>query len=792
MTPRGRRRGRCDEPRTPSARGWQVLLGIAALVVALAMCATLAGTARAATWMAPQTLVPLSSTSPIVWGTDVAVTPSGTTTVVWRTEDNGTTTIHQSTRPSGGVFGAPSTVGETPSTGPAASNNFRPPRIAVAPGGAMTVVWSSGGVVYQSTRLSPGGAFSAPTALSATSGSIAGGPDVAMSGAGTTVVVWDATIAVGGSHEARIEQATRTPSTPFTAPQTLFVEPAASATRTPSFPDLALASDGTGIVAWGTLVSGGTRVSEVTRSANGTFSPARTVTMEGGPPQVVAGPGGRATLAYQRTSFPGGLHIAPRTTGAGPLGPPLGAPGSGNALGLAMDMTPNGTTVLTWTQPDPPTMSAAYRSEVSPDGIRGAAVRLSDAGAPAYLTGVGVADDDTVQALWTEGRYELSGSLVGSTRPPGAPFTPASRVPETAKDAYLYFETDVGPDGTIGAIWSGGRDVRVLAGHADSSTDSDRDGVDDALDRCPYEAGLEAEQGCPKTEPPPTLPGFLGSISVAEQTCEDTDGNGVNDAMVARLALVNARNIAVSDVYVAMQVASPDGALIVQTMFPMSLKAIFDRWAPNAREPFTGEVRVFGTLPESSPTSGGDLDLQTLVTGQDAARAAIDLRPTTRVPRCARGSSQTEDPKTTEKTDLQQEPQQAEQPRQETTTPPVPTPVTPQVVPCAGTSGRALVRCRAVTRRDAALDACASAPSKRRALCAARAKEQFVRATARAARADARARCAQLSAGARTRCIAKANRDYSSALRAAARVTARATCRSLSGPARRTCLSKLR
>ncbi len=119
----------------------------------------------------------------------VASTPDGATTVVWtRHNDAGPSVVQAAARPAGaGTFTGPVDVS-------AEGRNTYNPQIAVAADGTTTVVWqrltdAGSHLVQTAYRGGGGAAFTTPATLS-TVGQDAISPQVAVSGDGTTRVVW--------------------------------------------------------------------------------------------------------------------------------------------------------------------------------------------------------------------------------------------------------------------------------------------------------------------------------------------------------------------------------------------------------------------------------------------------------------------------------------------------------------------------------------------------------------------------------------------------------------------------
>ncbi len=116
----------------------------------------------------------------------VAMTPSGAATVVWaRPDSGGYSVIQASTGSPGGSFSSPVTLSAT-------GHNADFSELAVSPSGGATVVWkrSDGTNDIVQAAIRPAGAGFAPAVDLSASGQGAEVPEVAMDGEGDATVVW--------------------------------------------------------------------------------------------------------------------------------------------------------------------------------------------------------------------------------------------------------------------------------------------------------------------------------------------------------------------------------------------------------------------------------------------------------------------------------------------------------------------------------------------------------------------------------------------------------------------------
>ena len=137
------------------------------------------------TFAAPQDL---SSTGQNADRPQVVVTADGSTTVTWNRYDGSGNIIQTATRPAGSnTFAAPQDLSST-------GGNAVEPQLAVAPDGATTVTWSrfngTNTIIQAATRPAGSNTFAAPQDLSST-GQDAADTQVAVAPDGAITIVWD-------------------------------------------------------------------------------------------------------------------------------------------------------------------------------------------------------------------------------------------------------------------------------------------------------------------------------------------------------------------------------------------------------------------------------------------------------------------------------------------------------------------------------------------------------------------------------------------------------------------------
>ncbi len=222
------------------------------IIVGLAAAAAAPAAHAAPAWIPPVTLADDTSSPD---SQRAAMGRNGDAAVVWR--DNGR--VHVALKPRGGSFGAP--VDLTP--GGAGDN----PEVAVDGAGGTVVVWESGTSPrrVQAALRPPGGAFGAPVTLSDPGADVVPtSAVVAMSAAGHAVVAWSETTDGGSTHVVRA--AVRSPGGPFQSP----VQPSGAIAPPTPLPHAAIDATGVSTVVW----YDGTRVDEGTSSPTAPSPPA--------------------------------------------------------------------------------------------------------------------------------------------------------------------------------------------------------------------------------------------------------------------------------------------------------------------------------------------------------------------------------------------------------------------------------------------------------------------------------------------------------------------------------------
>ncbi len=335
------------------------------VAVGAATLALGAPTALANTWLLPSTS--LSAAGQNSEAPQVAVAPSGETTVVWAQEVGSTLVIQVRTRPAGSsTFGA---VGNLAVARVGSGGTAGAPQVAVTPEGDTTVVWSS----YLATnyaveaRTRPAGSDTfgpAETVVSTPNWGQISQVQLAVAATGETTVVWtqrpSAGISVPPEVMARTRPAGRNDFDPSLPAQRI-----SAAGDDANNPKVAMAPGGETTVVWDLIVptSPGAlpqnKVQSATQPAgSNTFGGIQDLsdTSNGGTaPQIAVAPSGETTVIWTRTVEPSPRreYIQARTRPAGSNtfgGVENLSPTDGNANRSRVAVAPDGATTAVWAQ----------------------------------------------------------------------------------------------------------------------------------------------------------------------------------------------------------------------------------------------------------------------------------------------------------------------------------------------------------------------------------------------------------------------------------------------------------
>jgi hypothetical protein len=374
-----------------------------AFLTASLLVGLLAAPAQAApNWLPPFTLTPQDLQEPF---TTVAVAPDGTTVAAWSRTDGGDVIVEAARRVPGQTFSAPVRLSDS-------GNDATAPQVGIDAAGNATVAWQeslTSGLRVRVAGLPAGGAsFEQTQTLFAAANAAA--PAVGVGANGTAVVVFQE----GPLGSAVLKAAIREGASGlFSSPQTIS-DPSGNfyATNGSASADVAVAPDGSAVVAWATFVTADARylVQTNVRSPNLPF----------------------ASTGQTRSS--------------------TAANASGEHPALAMDAAGNAT--VAWTDiPDTANPDREVRFAARPAG--GGFAPAADASAPAAIAenpDLATTGDGTVIGTWLSGSGS-SRRVETAIRAPGAASFGAHQLMLPAAGPSLDPRLAVSPAGDAIVIW---------------------------------------------------------------------------------------------------------------------------------------------------------------------------------------------------------------------------------------------------------------------------------------------------------------------------------------------------
>jgi hypothetical protein len=251
---------------------------------------------------------------------------------------------------------------------------------------------------------------------------------------------------------------TKVPPPPAAANDAARPEDLSPAAEMVSGADVAVAPDGAATIVWS--ARGGSEWSVFARrvSAAGTRGPVRQLSAAGGDalaPQVAVAPDGTAVVAWVRWD---GANFRVQERRLAPDGTPEEATrtlsGEGrDAAAPQVDVAPDGEATVAWQRRDGFHYLVQVR-QVAPNGTsESPAQRLSEAGGDAVEPRVAVADDGTATVVWS--RFDGEDSIVQTRRvESNGTLEEASEGLSLAGESAIQPRVGVGPDGTATVVWN--------------------------------------------------------------------------------------------------------------------------------------------------------------------------------------------------------------------------------------------------------------------------------------------------------------------------------------------------
>ena len=418
-------------------------------VFGLAMAGLVLGAGASAASAAPQgpwtlPVFDLSAAGEDASSPRVASAPDGTTTAVWSRNLGLNKVIQVATRPAGAPFGDP--VDLTPD-----GQSATEPEVATAPDGTATVVWrASNGPDFRirAAIRPPGGSFGTRINLSDVSVS-AVDPEVDVAPDGTTTAVWSRFDFDGGG-KFIIQAATRPPGGSFGTPVDL-----SEAGGSASQPQATTAPDGTTTVVWRRQDEVGDSIIQVaTRPPGGSFGVPVNLSAPGENafgPEITTAFDGTTTAVWSRLNGLNSIVQATTRPPGGTFGTPVNLSATAaNAEGAGVTTAPDGTTTAVWYRFDGANRIVQATTR-PPGGSFGSPVDVSATGQNADEPQIATAPDGTATAVWS--RSDGANDIIqAATRPPGGAFeTPVNLSAPGGEGADP--QVAVAPDGTATAVW---------------------------------------------------------------------------------------------------------------------------------------------------------------------------------------------------------------------------------------------------------------------------------------------------------------------------------------------------
>jgi hypothetical protein len=337
----------------------------------------------------------ISTAAETATGSDLAVAGNGTTTVVWSARGgSGAFTAFARQISPNGVRGPVRQLS-------ASGQDALAPQVAVAPGGTATVTWvrfDGSNFVVQARRLLPGGTPEESTKVLSASGQDAAAPQVAVAAGGAATVVWKR---FDGTHYL-VQERRIAPDGTVEASAHALSEAGQDAVE----PQVAVDGSGIATVVWSRFDGSDSIVQERRVGAGG--SPAVTIANLSAlgesavQPRIAVTSGGVATIAWTRFD---GLDWIVQARRLSPTGAYQGSIQSFSATGRGaaepqVASAGDGTSTIVWSRFDGSSFVVQGR-RMSPTGTLGATVNFSASGQDAADPQLGIGPGTRVTVIWS-------------------------------------------------------------------------------------------------------------------------------------------------------------------------------------------------------------------------------------------------------------------------------------------------------------------------------------------------------------------------------------------------------
>lgn len=426
---------------------------MAAVVAFLASLGLFVGSSPTqAGWQLPATA--LSGPGDKVLSPDVAIDPTGRTTIVWCGGPEGALAIRAATRPAGSkTFSEPIQVSEPgPLLGEVGID------VEAEAGGRTVVTWEEGGVVWASSRPSGSNAFSEPEQISLPPG-LSALPQVAFHPQVGAVIAWQKEV-VADDYVIQFSRETAPGSNQFTAPIDLSAsgEIAAGA-------DLAVGPDGQTTVVWYRDDGTGEFVAQAATSTPNLSSfssplnlssPTANVVI---PPKVATGSDGVTTVVWNdASSSKTVIQSRTRPEGSAFFSPVIdigeGPDGAVSYTNTEIGTAPSGDTSVVWAEAPPGVLISTRPSR---GGLPFSnPLNLATLGNPSgtgYFPRLAIGPSGERTVVWRSSNdFNVSVIRTSSVSSNGG-LTEATAPRNISASASVGPEVAAGPDGLITAVW---------------------------------------------------------------------------------------------------------------------------------------------------------------------------------------------------------------------------------------------------------------------------------------------------------------------------------------------------
>jgi PKD repeat protein len=349
-----------------------------------------------------------------VRGPQVAVDPQGNAVAVWSADnqDAATHVLRASARPAGGAWSDPVVISNTDN-----AVNARDHDVAIDAQGNATAIWSeltNDGFVVRSANRPSGGVWSDPVELS--EGALSSQPRLAVDPQGTVTAVWLGTTPDddGPPGVVTVVRSNRRPAGGAWGSTVALSSVGGAISADGGPPQVAVDAQGTATAVWGSFSSGGGYVVQTARRVAGsTWGPAGDLGA-GQSPQVAVDPQGNATAVWEVSpNQPSSVVLSSSRTGAGPWSSP--APmAAGNAVDkvgypwVAAD--PQGNVTAIWARYNDTKLLAQATRHVAGSSSWSPTVDLTVGRPITAIPAAGVDPQGHVSMVWSSTEDPWSGS----------------------------------------------------------------------------------------------------------------------------------------------------------------------------------------------------------------------------------------------------------------------------------------------------------------------------------------------------------------------------------------------